>query len=148
MTIPPVMRDFAKLLEFADGEAHPTKLAPTVTEEGPYSLAAAAHFPQGCGGRLIYGTRLVSDAEASPHLSFKQAKAEHYIACAEHDELAPPDMVEQLKAYFARSGANGEIEIYPSVHHGFAFPERWCYDRAAAERHWERLHALYRSTLA
>ena len=58
------------------------------------------------------------------------------------------DMVEQLKAYFARSGANGEIEIYPSVHHGFAFPERWCYDRAAAERHWERLHALYRSTLA
>ncbi|MGI9335138.1 MAG: hypothetical protein ACR2RL_18490 [Gammaproteobacteria bacterium] len=23
-------------------------------------------------------------------------------------------------------------------------PERWCYDKPAAERHWERLIALYR----
>ena len=152
MTIPPVMRDFAKLLEFADGEeqASSNKVGTHgYCMSGPYSLAAAAHFPDRVAAAAsIYGTWLVSDAEASPHLSFKQAKAEHYIACAEHDELAPPDMVEQLQANFAQSGANGEIEIYPSVHHGFAFPERWCYDKAAAERHWERLHALYRSALA
>ena len=29
-------------------------------------------------------------------------------------------------------------ELYPGVHHGFAFPQRWCYDKPAAERHWER----------
>jgi carboxymethylenebutenolidase len=39
------------------------------------------------------------------------------------------------------------LEIYPGVHHGFAFPQRWCYDKPAAERHWERLIALYRRRL-
>ena len=35
-------------------------------------------------------------------------------------------------------------EVYPGVHHGFAFPQRWCYDKPAAERHGERLLALSR----
>jgi len=38
-------------------------------------------------------------------------------------------------------------ELYFGVHHGFAFPQRWCYDKSAAERHWERLIALYRRHL-
>ena len=104
MTIPPVMRDFAKLLEFADHDerASSSKVGTHgYCMSGPYSLAAAAHFPDRVAAAAsIYGTWLVSDADASPHLSFAQAKAEHYIACAEHDELAPPDMVEELQATF------------------------------------------------
>ena len=45
-------------------------------------------------------------------------------------------------------GANAEVEIYPGTHHGFAFPKRPVYDRDAAERHWERLLALYRRNLS
>jgi carboxymethylenebutenolidase len=75
-------------------------------------------------------------------------KGELYIACAEHDKLAPLPMVEELRTLFARAGTAGEIELYPRVHHGFAFPQRWCCDRPAAERHWERLIALYRRRLA
>jgi carboxymethylenebutenolidase len=45
------------------------------------------------------------------------------------------------------SGAKAEVEIYPGTHHGFAFPKRPVYDRDAAERHWERLLALYRRNL-
>ncbi len=56
-------------------------------------------------------------------------------------------MVKELKALFDKSGAKGELEIQPTVHHGFAFPQRWCYDKPAAERHWERLIALYRRNL-
>ena len=44
-------------------------------------------------------------------------------------------------------GANAEVEIYPDTHHGFAFPKRPVYHRDAAERHWERLLALYRRNL-
>ena len=47
----------------------------------------------------------------------------------------------------AAAGARGELEIHPGVHHGFAFPQRWCYDKLAAERHWQRLLALYRRNL-
>ena len=44
-------------------------------------------------------------------------------------------------------GANAEVEIYPGTHHGFAFPKRPVYQREGAERHWERLLALYRRNL-
>ena len=101
-------------------------------------VAAAASF---------YGTWLVSDAAESPHLSLGKGKAELYIACAEHDELAPLPMVEELRGLFDRAGAPGELELYPGVHHGFAFPQRKVYDKPAAERHWERLIALYRRRL-
>ena len=53
----------------------------------------------------------------------------------------------ELRGLFNRAGTAGEIELYGGVHHGFAFPERWCYDKPAAERHWERLIALYRRCL-
>jgi carboxymethylenebutenolidase len=115
---------------------------------GPYALAAAARFPgRVAAAASFYGTWLVSDAVESPHLTFAQAKGELYIGCAEHDDLAPLPMVEVLRAHFEESGAAGELEIYPGVHHGFGFPQRHCYDKPAAERHWERLIALYRRRL-
>jgi carboxymethylenebutenolidase len=115
---------------------------------GPYALAAAARYPDRIAAAAsFYGTWLVSEAEESPHLSLGKVKGELYIACAEHDNLAPLSMVQELRTLFSRAGAAGEIELYPGVHHGFAFPQRWCYDKSAAERHWERLIALYRRRL-
>jgi len=151
MTIPPVMDDIADMLTFID--SHPAaKPGPIGAHgycmSGPYALAAAARFPDRVAAAAsFYGTWLVSDAVESPHLNLSRAKGELYIACAEHDELAPLPMVTELKALFDKSGNSGELEMYPAVHHGFAFPQRWCYDKAAAERHWERLIALYRRRL-
>ena len=71
-------------------------------------------------------------------------KGEVHIACAEIDDLAPMPMVEELRGLFVKAGSPGELEVYPGVHHGFAFLQRKVYDKAAAERHWERLIALYR----
>ena len=115
---------------------------------GPYALAAAARFPQRIrAAASYYGTWLVNDAEESPHLNLGKIAGEIYISCAEHDDLAPPEMVAELKRLFDQSGVKGELEVQPGVHHGFAFPERSVYDRPAAERHWERLFALYRRNL-
>lgn len=151
MTIPPVMADVADMLTFIDAQdaAKPGPVgAHGYCMSGPYALAAAARYPDRVAAAAsFYGTWLVSDAEESPHLTLGQAKGELYISCAEHDDLAPPEMVQELKTLFDASGAAGELEIHPGVHHGFAFPERWCYDKPAAERHWERLIALYRRRL-
>lgn len=151
MTIPPVMDDVAALIAFTDSQAG-SKMGPVGVHgycmSGPYALAAAARYPDRIAAAAsFYGTWLVSDAEESPHLTLGRAKGELYISCAEHDELAPLDMVEKLQALFEQSGNPGELEIQPGVHHGFAFPQRWCYDKQAAERHWERLIALYRRRL-
>lgn len=151
MTIPPVMDDVAAMIAHLDraGIASPGPIgAHGYCMSGPYALAAAARYP----GRIaaaasFYGTWLVSDAEESPHLTLGKGRAELYISCAEHDELAPLPMVAELRALFDASGAAGEVEIHPAVHHGFAFPERTIYDKPAAERHWERLMALYRRRL-
>ena len=151
MTIPPVMQDVADMLHFLD-QQRVVKPGPVGIHgycmSGPYALAAAARFP----GRIaaaasFYGTWLVSDAVESPHLTFASSSAELYIGCAEHDDLAPPEMVVELRRFFEESGARGELEVYPHVHHGFGFPQRHCYDKLAAETHWERLIALYRRTL-
>jgi carboxymethylenebutenolidase len=151
MTIPPVMQDVGAMLAYIDSQPA-AKPGPVGTHgycmSGPYALAAAARYPDRIAAAAsFYGTWLVSDAVESPHLTLGKAKGELYIACAEHDDLAPLPMVEELRTLFLQSGALGELEIYPGVHHGFGFPQRWCYDRAAAERHWERLIALYRRRL-
>lgn len=151
MTIPPVMDDIASMLTFID-QHKDIRPGPVGCHgycmSGPYALAAAARYPERVAAAAsFYGTWLVSDAVESPHLNFQKTRGELYIACAEHDELAPMAMVEQLKTAFSQSGADGEIEIYPKVHHGFAFPQRWCYEKNAAERHWERLVSLYKRQL-
>jgi carboxymethylenebutenolidase len=147
MTIPPVMDDVAAMLAFVDGRDG-VKPGPVGCHgycmSGPYALAAASRYPERIAAAAsFYGTWLVSDAEESPHLTFAKAKGELYIACAEHDTLAPLPMVAELRRRFEAAAPIGEIELYSGVHHGFAFPQRWCYDKQAAERHWERLIALY-----
>ena len=151
MTIPPVMDDVGAMLRYIDGQAA-AKPGPVGAHgycmSGPYALAAAARYPDRVtAAASFYGTWLVNDAEESPHRNLAKITGELYIACAEHDELAPLPMVEELRGLFERAGTKGEIELYPAVHHGFAFPQRWCYDKPAAERHWERLIALYRRRL-
>jgi carboxymethylenebutenolidase len=150
MTIPPVMDDVAAMLAFVDGtgRASHTVGVHGYCMSGPYALAAAARYPERISAAAsFYGTWLVSEAEESPHRSLAKAKGELYIACAEHDELAPLPMVEELRGLLQRAGTMGELELYKGVHHGFAFPQRKVYDKAAAERHWERLIALYRRRL-
>ena len=151
MAIPPLMDDIGAMLALAEQQKD-IKRGPVGCHgycmSGPYALAAAARYPDRIAAAAsFYGTWLVSEAEESPHLSLGKVEGEVYIACAEHDNLAPLPMVDELRTVFARAGAAGEIELYPAVHHGFAFSQRWCYDKPAAERHWERLIALYRRRL-
>jgi carboxymethylenebutenolidase len=151
MTIPPVMEDIGDMIAWCDAQDFVTAGpvgAHGYCMSGPYALAAAARYPDRVtAAASFYGTWLVNDVEESPHRSFAKMNGEIYISCAEHDDLAPPDMVAELRRLFDESAVRGELEIQPGVHHGFAFPSRWCYDQPAAERHWERLIALYRRVL-
>ena len=94
---------------------------------------------------LERGTHLATDQPDSPHLAGQKTKAELYFGCAETDVYAPQEIIDKVAA--GMKGSNNEVEIYPGTHHGFAFPKRPVYHRDAAERHWERLLALYRRNL-
>lgn len=113
---------------------------------GPFSFAMAARFPDRIrAAASLYGVRLFG--EGSPADLADRVTGELYFACAEFDEYAPKEMIDALEDHLARVGTNARVEWYPGTHHGFAFPQRPAYDKAAAERHWERLHALFARNL-
>ena len=149
LTIPMIMDDTRALLTYAEGQAAAnTKLIGTVgyCMSGRYAVNAATHFPDRVkAAASIYGTHLATDQPDSPHLAASKTKAELYFACAETDIYAPQEIIDKVAA--GMKGSNNEVEIYPGTHHGFAFPKRPVYHRDAAERHWERLLALYRRNL-
>ena len=152
INIPMVMEDGDALLAFADRDpaAETGKIATVgYCMSGQYAINFAARHPDRVGSAAsIYGVQLVTDKADSPHLAAQKAKGELYFACAEHDSYAPLEMVEALDQTVRNLGLNAEVELYPGVHHGFAFPQRGAvFDKPAAERHWERLFALWRRTL-
>jgi carboxymethylenebutenolidase len=152
LTIPMVMEDTRALLAYADGQsAARTNIVGSVgyCMSGRYAINAATHFSDRVkAAASIYGVQLATDKPDSPHLAGQKTKAELYFGCAETDIYAPTEAVEKVKQSMKADGANAEVEIYPGTHHGFAFPKRPAYDRDAAERHWERLLALYRRNLS
>lgn len=112
---------------------------------GPFAFAAAGQLPdQIKAAASFHGVRLFGDTQDSPHLDADKIKGEMYIGCAETDEWAPTEMINELDAYMKTIGTNYRIEWYPGTHHGFVFPLRQgMYHKEAAERHWHRLLALF-----
>ena len=143
--------DTAALLRFVDAHAaaDATRIgAVGYCMSGPFVMWAAAEWPQRIAAiASIHGANMVTDKADSPHRMPPQIRCESYFACAEIDKWAPPADVEALAAALRDAGTPHRLEWYPGVEHGFVFPQRPVYDRAAAERHWERLFSLFERTL-
>ncbi len=115
---------------------------------GPFVVWAAAAFPDRLAAiASIHGANMATDAPDSPHRWIARLRCESYFACAEIDKWAPPADVEKLEQALQASGLPHRVEWYPQAEHGFVFPQRAVYHRASAERHWERLFALFGRTL-
>lgn len=146
-----IMDDTAALIAHArlDGAAAPGPLGCVgYCMSGQYALGAAARFPGDIAAAAsIYGTHLMTDSAASPHILPRGARAELYIGWAGIDPFAPLEQMAPLRAALQAAGANAQVELYPDVWHGFAFPERRLYNAEAAELHWRRLFELYARNL-
>ena len=116
---------------------------------GPIVMWAAADFPDRIACiASIHGANMATEKPDSPHRMAPKIHCESYFACAEIDKWAPPADIDKLAAALRDAATQHRIEWYPGVEHGFVFPQRvGVYDRAAAERHWERLFALFDRTL-
>jgi len=116
---------------------------------GPFAFAAAAAFTDKItASASFHGVRLLVDTEDSPHLDAEKISGEMYFGYAETDEHAPQKMIDDLEAYLTGTNINYRIEMYPNTQHGFVFPNRQDkYHKASAERHWERLLAMYKRCL-
>jgi len=115
---------------------------------GPYAITtAAAHSDCVRAAASFHGVRLVTDETDSPHAVLSRIDGEVYVGAAETDDYAPPEIIDAFAEALASSPAKGRCEWYPGTEHGFAYRERPQYDRAASERHWERMHDLFARNL-
>lgn len=115
---------------------------------GPYAMVAAARYPDRFGAAVsLHGVPFVTDRADSAHLMMGKIRAEAYFGFGSIDFLTPQKDIDALSAALKQTSLKYELEMYDKCSHGFVFPQRALYNRAGAERHWERLFALYRRTI-
>ena len=142
-----VVADTGPMLEFidgCDGAASGPVGCVGYCMSGQFVVAVAAAFPERLAAAAsYYGVGIVTDEEDSPHLQADRIKAELYLAFAAEDVWVPQKVFDTLPGVLTAAGVEHRIEVYPDTEHGFAFPLRPVYNKAAAERHWQRLLALF-----
>ena len=147
-----VVLDTQAMLRWVDQQpaADPSRIgAVGYCMSGPFVFAAAANFPDRIAAiAALHPANMVTDREDSPDRMASRIRCETYVGCAETDKWCPPEDVARLKAALEAAGMPHRLEVYPGTEHGFTFPQRQgVYHQPSAERHWERLFALFERTL-
>jgi carboxymethylenebutenolidase len=115
---------------------------------GSLSLAAAGEFPDRVVAAASYhGGNLATDAEDSPHRLAPRIRAQVYVAGAVEDASFSDEQKQRLIDAFAAAKVNARVETYAGAKHGWVPSDSAVYDRAASERHYQTLLALFESTL-
>ena len=142
-----VVADTAPMLAFARGESEAAGGAAGCVGycmSGKFVVSVAAAYPDDFAAiASYYGVGIVTDADDSPHLAADKITGELYLAFASDDPWVPQSLLDSLPGIMNAAAVDHRIEVYPGTEHGFAFPQRPVYNKAAAERHWERLFDLY-----
>ena len=110
---------------------------------GGYALRAAGVFPDRVAAAAsFHGGSLATDRPDSPHQLAGHMRARVYVGAAGIDPGFTDEQRRRLDAALRAAGVRYEIEVYEGAQHGFAVHNHRVYDRAASERHWERLLGL------
>lgn len=114
---------------------------------GPFTFRTAAGSPEKVGAiASFHGGGLVTDKPDSPHLLLPAMKAAALIAIAQNDDARDPGAKDTLKRAASDAGRDAEIEVYPAQH-GWCTIDSPVYDKAQAERAWDRMLATFRKAL-
>lgn len=146
-----IIDDTGSVIGYVDGQAQ-AKDGPIgivgYCMGGPFITWAAEHYSDRIkGAASLYGVRMVNELEQSPHNFIGKVKGEIYYGFAEHDNAAPPEVIEQLTKIMEENGVKHKVEILPGTKHGFCFPSRGAYSPAASEQVWRALFDLWDRTL-
>ena len=115
---------------------------------GRHALRIAAelssHF-RACA--CLHGTSLVTSEPDSLHLTVGNAKGEIYCGFAELDPDGSRETIETISRSLRNSEARFNYELHEGAEHGYALPDRDIHDKAAADRDWEHIFAMFRRQL-
>lgn len=110
---------------------------------GPFTVRTAAVAPQRVkAAASFHGGKLVTAEPDSPHLLLKDTQASYLFAIGQNDDAKEPTVKDALKKAAEEARRPAEIEVYPADH-GWTVLDTPIYDKAQAERAWERMLALF-----
>lgn len=112
---------------------------------GPFTVRTAHAVP----GRVraaasFHGGSLVTDKPDSPHQLLKATKAGYLFAIARNDDARAPGDKDALRDAAKAAGRPAEVEVYPADH-GWCTIDAPVFDKAQADRAWERMLALFKT---
>jgi carboxymethylenebutenolidase len=147
-----VMRDTQAILDYLAALDVAGDLTGTVgyCMSGQFVISAAGTFPERIRATAsLYGTRMVTDKDDSPHKLIPHMRGEVYLGFAEHDPYVEDFVVGEMTGLLESNAALTHLlETHPGTEHGFCFPQRPGYKRDAAESVWQLMVNMYRRSLA
>ena len=115
---------------------------------GQFVVTVAGRFPERIrAAASLYGVRIVTDQDDSPHRLIPRIAAELYLGFAEHDPWVDANVIPTLTKHLGASTVRHTIETYAGTEHGFCFPERPAYHPQASEAAWSAVFALFERNL-
>jgi carboxymethylenebutenolidase len=115
---------------------------------GRLAFAAAGALPDRVAAvASIHGGNIAVDDPESPHHQAGKIRGQLYFGVADNDQSCTPESQAKLKAALDEAKVRYQLEVYEGAGHGFAVRDLPTYQEAAAERHWERVLALFAEAL-
>ncbi|WP_437801196.1 dienelactone hydrolase family protein [Sorangium sp. So ce693] len=94
-----------------------------------------------------HGGNLATDDPDSPHLLAPRIRARVYVAGAIEDASFPDQQKQRLTDALQQAGVQHTVETYEGAKHGWVPSDSAVYNKAASERHYQTLLALFDATL-
>ncbi|MFC0588628.1 dienelactone hydrolase family protein [Novosphingobium aquiterrae] len=111
---------------------------------GPYTVRTAFAAPDRVrAAASFHGAGLVGDTPDSPSKLLVATKASFLFAIARSDDARAPGDKDALKAAAKAAGRPAEVEVY-NADHGWCTLDAPVYDKAEADRAWERMLVLFK----
>jgi carboxymethylenebutenolidase len=110
-------------------------------------MRTAAAMPERVGaGASFHGGGLVTANDQSPHLLIPKMRGRMLIAIAVNDDTQQPDAKDRLREAFTAAMVPAEVEVFPAQH-GWCMADTSVYNAAEADRAWQQLLVLYKTSL-
>jgi carboxymethylenebutenolidase len=115
---------------------------------GGMAMRTAAARPEKIGAAAsFHGGQLYSDDAASPHRVLPRVKARLYFGHADGDPYMPKDAIDNLEKALAAWGGKYQSEIYPGAKHSWTVPDSPVYEKAQADRAFQKMIELFKAAL-
>jgi carboxymethylenebutenolidase len=112
---------------------------------GRHVLCATGTFPDRMrAGASLHGVNLVQDKPDSPHLLAAKGAGELYCGHAELDRFSSPEVLKVLNETLQGGKLRYFYELHRGIDHGYSLPDRDVFNKAAANRDWELIFAMFR----